>query len=443
MRDRLVLAPQVSAADVAAALADWSGGATDLTPGLNGEPVSARWTRGEKEVRYSANPAIGLRTVEGSGVATVASRLPLLTGAHAVLLTGSSDRGEALLGITALGLLGDPQALPTLQRVAASADPNTRGTAEVAIRRIGMRALTVGAERVSERRRTRPEGDPVLGLLVPVSVRRQVLRQILADPPADRTRVRELLAAGLVDDDWEVRWSAVLGAHSHGVVDVLMAIRECALGNAIDSRDRETLEVVRDVVGHRLAGSRSAHPGASRIAALLDGADTDLDAALLLLTALRDPVPDEPPNDNGYVVVDAVPHWLGGRDSPIRRGTPAAPFAVAVVPEPAVEVDAVDARLRDLSARTGRVLRLPTADELEMATRGPDGRRFPWGNGRERRVDRVRSPWGLAQPLARPEWVLHADRVVAIPAAARHGCGAQPHDEDHAALRAVVSAENR
>ena len=151
-------------------------------------------------------------------------------------------------------------------------------------------------------------------------MRRQVLRQILADPPTDTARLRDIVAAGLADEDWEVRWSAVLGAHDHRVSDVLMAIRECPLGKALDSHDRETLEVVRDVVGHRLAGTESTHPGASRISALLDGTGADHDAAFLLLTALREPVPDEPPNEDGYVVVDAVPHWLGGaEDTPVRR----------------------------------------------------------------------------------------------------------------------------
>jgi hypothetical protein len=436
---RLVLEPAASFISVARQLEGWDGGATDLVAGLGDEPISARWTRGDLEVRYSANPAIGLRVIEGSGVAEVAGRLPSLTGERAVLLAGSSDPGEVLLGITALGLLGDLRALPTLERLVASRDASTRGAAELAIRRIGMTALSIGAERVQDRRRAHPDRDPVLGLLVPLAVRRQVLRQILADPPDDTTRLRDVVAAGLRDEDWEVRWSAVLGAHDRRVDGVLMAIRECPVGKALDLHDRETLEVVRDVVGHRLAGTESTHPGASRISALLDGTTADHDDAFLLVTALRESVPDEPPNDDGYVVVDAEPHWLGGAGSPVRRVRPDAPFAIAVDPEPEVEVAAIDFRLRELSSITGRVLRLPTRDELEMGTRGTDGRRFPWGNGRERDVRAVRSPWGLALPLATPEWVTDEGGVLAKPSA-RSGCGAEPREAERAALRVVVES---
>ena len=251
--------------------------------------------------------------------------------------------------------------------------------------------------------------------------------------------MREILAAALADEDWEVRWSAVLGAHDHNVRDVLMAIRECPVGTRIDSHDRELLEVVRDVVGHRLAGTQSTHPGAALVSALLDGDASDDETAFLLLTALRDPVTEGSPDDHGFVSVDPVPHWLGGSGTPVRRSRPDGPFAIAVDPEPEVEHAAVDARLRELSARAGRPLVLPTADELEMATRGTDGRRYPWGNGRERNARHVRSPWGLRSPLATAEWVTLEGCVVAKPPASS-GCGAEPREAATAAIRAVLAS---
>lgn len=440
MNNRLVLAPEVGFAEVAEALASWDGGASDLTPELGGEPLAAHWTMGGAEIFYSANPALGLRVLDGSGLQDVGALPADLTGDRALWLAASADPGEALLGVTALGLLRDPAALRHLDRIRSdpTVEPALAGAADLATRRIGLAALVAGAGRIGDRRARHPDRDPVLGLLGSASVRRQVLRLFLADPPEDRERLLDVIRAGLADPDWEVRWSAVLGAHDRHLPEVLLAIRRCAGGP--DRSQRPLLDALRDVVGHRLAGTRSAIPGASQIEALLDGELVLPDADFILVHALRHPVPEsaEDSAPDGFTGVPAVPHWLGHAHVGFRRTAPDAAYTISTSPVTDVSHDDVAAALRALGDAKGQRLRLPTAEELEMATRGPDGRRFPWGNAREPGWRQATSPWGLADPLLSAEWVDVDGGVLAIPATRQGGCGLEPGPAANGALRGIV-----
>ena len=428
MTPAIVLEPEVGFDAVAAALRGWDGGPADRHPWLGGEPISASWTRDGREVHYSANPAINLRVLSGSGASEAAAALPALAPERMRALARSDDLESALLGITAAGLCEDFSAADDLEALAGDPRPQVAAAAGLALRRLGATVLQMGADRIAERRRRAPDRDPVFGLLGPPAARRQLIRELAATPPASRPRQLEVVRAALHDDDWEVRWSAVLAAYDLRLGELLADIRQCPRADRAHRVDREILEAVREAVGRRLAGCAPTLPGAVRVLAILDGAQEPHDRAWALIGALRRPLPaTEPePAPKGFCTVPAVLHHLGDPDvpgAPPRAVVPATPIVIHREVVPDLPAEGVPAALAELSAQLRMPLRLPLPDELEMAVRGPDGRRHPWGNGRARRTAEIESPWGLHGPLAGPEWVAREGTLLALGPAVECCCG--------------------
>jgi hypothetical protein len=125
--------------------------------------------------------------------------------------------------------------------------------------------------------------------------------------------------------------------------------------------------------------------------------------------------------------------------APPRAVVPASAIVIRRDAEKEVAPADVPKALGELSARLGVPLRAPRPDELEMAVRGPDGRRHPWGNGRERRAAEIDSPWGLRRPLATPEWVERDGELLALGPAVEGCCGPVRRAE-RAGLRPVLGS---
>ncbi len=309
--------------------------------------------------------------------------------------------------------------------------------------------------------------------------RRQVLRWMMYDQEASNAAIEAVLQAALVDPDWEVRASALIAVARFRVLQLTEQVAACPLPRV--SRlgpvrlDRQMLYAVKQAVLWSFSGEsleQSPPDGIKpwrwwHIRRLVLGLPpADRDHAFLLVHSLTTPLPAAPrpavlppgveETSTGFRLSDSdmelawvppLPHWLGDEGietNPLRRYTPDGFF---ITRDPVrqgetpllTDYAAAQQQLQALGMQVGARLSLPTVAQWEATARGPDGRRFPWGNGHDATWFWRASPWGLLNLYGEPPcWcesrqLAGGERVTSVAAAIRRA-----EVDDRASLRPVV-----
>jgi hypothetical protein len=409
-------------------------------------------------------------------------RISSLSATEIRALLGSREIREQLLGLFAAEELGEIAVLDVVERLCIHPDDKIARTAVRVRESLQSKTIAQAADLLLAEQKLHPERSALFSNLSGAELRKQVLRWLMRDLQASNAGIDQVLRSALVDVDPEVRITAVLAAAKLNAVNVASAVRDAEIPTSTrhgaDERDRLFYKRLRQAAIEYLATaspSSSGTPGEIRRKQFRRAISGELevrdDPTLLLhslttpLQARKSPIslPEGVQEDAGIYYlrrsrlalcwVPPIAHWLGEDSArfplpsnPIRQVNPESGFFMAQLPlsselalwtsDPGLKLPGAESQNAQpflcgcdvaahqcevLSKLEGIQLELPSADQWEMAARGPDGRRYPWGNCLDAKgLDRS-SPWSLRRMVGEVcEWTQEIDS-----SGARIVCGGQ------------------
>ena len=276
MDTTLVVQPQVTFAQLTAALArlGWQRGrdAMAAPPIIPGEPEFASWSRaggGSDEdegarISYTFNPVVNLRVLVFYGPRTEARRaevenaLPTLDTAALRELLQATEPREVLLGVFAARELKAISVLDLLEPLTNHHEFAVARAAQEAREALAVATLELGAEHLRQEKLQHPERSVLFPWLGDAPMRRETIRWLIRDYEKTNQHIDEVLRSALVDEDWEVRASAMLAAVRLGATAVGPEVGRMTLPSAgsegLDETDRAILDTAHKIAVAHLAG---------------------------------------------------------------------------------------------------------------------------------------------------------------------------------------------
>ncbi|WP_223164719.1 formylglycine-generating enzyme family protein [Massilia mucilaginosa] len=445
----LIVDRRLPFADLAARLyaEGWQRAADPTAPSplIEDEPEFVEFQRLGARLYYQFDPATGMRQLRVAGpdgdealaaLAALAACLPCEGVERARELLRAPDVASRLLGLGMVEALGARESLDEVAAMISDASATVaRQALHTCVRLIaeqgGAALRTLGQWKLEN-----PDQSLIFLLAGSTYNKLQILRWLGHDRRASNADIDAVLRTALADPDWEVRLTALVVAARLRANQLLDQVATTALpqesADGVNTDERRMLRTIQLYAIELLQGAAVPAPSEAPpntralmhdhlLRCLAGDPVAHHEKAFLFLTSLLTPLPDEVPSpivvppgiratEDGFLLeahgialcwVPPLAHWLGEElprmqvANPIRNVVSSGFFIAREAGTALMDFDAAVAYCERLGAATGLKIRLPTSDEWEMAARGPDGRRFPWGNNARAEARFAASPWGV------------------------------------------------